>query len=65
VDKVWNPSPDGLVGGQLGLGVELELAPGPAKRADDRVVARPSVALRVEQVAEQKVERGRLPVAIT
>ncbi|HET7338058.1 MAG TPA: hypothetical protein VFK22_00805 [Candidatus Dormibacteraeota bacterium] len=48
VDELGNPRLDRLVGRQLGLGVEVEVAPSPVQRADDGVVAGPAVALRVE-----------------
>jgi len=56
---------DSLVSRQLGLGVELELALGPAERADDGIVARFAIALGMEEMAEQEVKRGRLTVAIS
>jgi hypothetical protein len=62
--KLWDAGLDRLVGRELGLGVEFEVAPRPVERADHRVVAQSPVALGVKQMAEEKVERGRLPVPI-
>jgi hypothetical protein len=55
---------DRLVSGQLGLGVKLEVTPGPVKGVDHGVIARLPVALSVEKMAEQKVQGGRLTVPI-
>src|SRR6266849_2478580 len=55
---------DRLVGRQLGLGVKLEVALGPVKGVDHGVIARLPVALSVEEMAEQKVQGGRLTVPI-
>jgi hypothetical protein len=64
LDQLGDPGLDRLVGRELGLGVKLEVALGPVKGVDHRVVAGLPVALRVEEMAEQKVERGRLSVPI-
>ena len=48
-----------LVRGQLCLGIELELASWPIERADHCRIARDTVALRVKEVAEQEIQRGR------
>jgi len=39
VDQLGYPGLDGLVSRELGLGVELEIAPRPVERADNGVVA--------------------------
>jgi hypothetical protein len=65
VDQLRDARLDGLVGGELGLGVKLEVTLGPVKGADDGFVACLAVSLSVKEMAEQKVKRrGRLPVPI-
>jgi hypothetical protein len=64
LDQLCDAGPDRLIGRELGLGVELEVAPGPVKGCDHGVVARLPIALSVEEVAEQKVKGGRLSVPI-
>jgi len=55
---------DGLIGRELGLGVELEVAFGPVEGVDDRVVAGLAVALGVKKMPEQEVEGRGLPIPI-
>jgi hypothetical protein len=62
--ELWDAGLDRLVSRQLGLGVKLEVTPGPVKGVDHGVVARLPVALCVEKMAEQKVQGGRLTVSI-
>src|SRR5690349_14983213 len=64
VDQLRDARFDRLVRGQLAFRVEFEVAPGPVQRADHGVVSRASVALRMEQMSEQEVQRGGLPVPI-
>ncbi len=52
VDELGDAGLDRLVGRQLGLGVELEVASRPVKSVDDGLVAGLAVALCVEQVTE-------------
>jgi hypothetical protein len=60
VDKLGDAGLDRLIGRELGLGVEVELALAPVEGADHCVIARRPVSLRVEEVAKQEVERSRL-----
>jgi hypothetical protein len=55
---------DRLVSGQLGLGVKLEITSGPVKGVDHGVIAGLPVGLGVKEMAEKKVQRGRLTVSI-
>ena len=55
---------DRFIRGQLSLWVELELAAVPGEGADNRIVARDPVALGVEQMPEEEVQRSRLSRAI-
>ncbi|OLC16060.1 MAG: hypothetical protein AUH32_02110 [Actinobacteria bacterium 13_1_40CM_66_12] len=64
VNELGDAGLDRFVCRQLRLGVELELALRPGERIDDSVVARLPVALSMEEMAEEKVQRGRLTVAI-
>ena len=64
VDELRNACLDRLVGGELGLGVELEVALRPVQRVDHGVVAGLAVALGMKKMSEQEVQRGRLPVPI-
>jgi len=64
VDQLRDAGLDGFIGRELGLGIELEVAPGPVKGGDHSVIAGLPIALGVEEMAEQKVKRGRLSVPI-
>ena len=65
VHQVRDACLDRLVGGQLGLGVELEVALGPVKRVDHGIVARLAVTtLGMKKMSEEEVQRGGLPVPI-
>jgi hypothetical protein len=55
---------DGLIGRELRLGVELELALGPVEGVDDGVVAGLAVALGVKKVPEQEVQGRGLPIPV-
>jgi hypothetical protein len=64
LDKLWDAGLDRLVGRELGLGVKLEVPFRPVKGVDHSVVAGLPIALGVEKMTEQKVQRGRLTVPI-
>ena len=58
LDQLRDRTLDRLVGGELGLGVEVELPVAPRERGDDSVITGGGVTCRVEQVAEQEVQGG-------
>jgi len=64
VDQLRDARLDGLIGRELGLGVELEVAFGPVEGVDDGVVAGLAVALGVKKMPEQEVEGRGLPIPI-
>jgi hypothetical protein len=64
LDQLGDPGLDRLVGRELGLGVKLEIALGPVEGVDHGVISGFPVALGVEKMPEQEVQRGRLTVPI-
>ena len=62
--KLRDPGLDRFVGRELGFGVKLEVAFRPVKRVEDGIVAGLAIALGVEKMTEQKVQRSRLTVPI-
>jgi hypothetical protein len=62
--KLRDPGLDGLVGRELGFGVKLEVTFRPVKRVEDSIIAGLAIALGVEKMTEQKVQRSRLTVPI-
>jgi hypothetical protein len=64
VHKLRDAGLDRLVGRELGFGVKLEVTFGPVKRVEDGIIAGLAIALGVEKMTEQKVQRGRLTVPI-
>ena len=64
VNELRDAGLDRLVGRQLGLGIELEIAFGPVESADHRVVAGLAIALGVKKMPEQEVQRRGFAVPI-
>jgi hypothetical protein len=64
VDKLLDTGLDRFVGRELGLSVKLEVTFSPVKRVEHSLVAGLAIALGVEKMTEQKVQRGRLTVPI-
>src|SRR5439155_8037577 len=59
---LWNGRLDRLVGGQLGLGVEVEIAVVPGQRADHGVVAGHAFIERVKEMSEQEIKSAAAAV---
>ena len=60
MDELRDAGLDCLIGRKLSLRVELKLTFAPVEGADDCVVSGQTITLRVKEVAEQEVQRGRL-----